>query len=422
MEERNVSVPAEPQIKRLAIRDQVALCGMQATYWSVVTMQSSFLISFLKRSGYSTRLTALIIFLNAMANLIAQPIWGYLSDAKLGMKRVILCCLGLSIPALALMPVGAGSVGFTVMLNLMYSAFSQPLQGLTDAVTNLSSLRNKYVTYGFTRGIGSLTAAVTSLFVGSLLNVTGIESLFYINAGMLLIAFLMMLLFSGVSYGMPVKMDRGEQNAPKISVRYAVNTLIRHWPYVLLVLSNTLINVSNRLAHLFVPILIDELHGTHADLGIALFLNCILMAPCMVAHGWMMKRGIRNHWPYIAAGIFMSLRVVTMAFCRSLNAVISVQIFQSFGYGLLQPAMVRAVSEVSPLRLRATALSFATAFQIVFSTLLGNNLGSVCAGLIGRNATFAAGALLSVLGIVLYIPIIRQGASAMTEMKEDIRC
>ena len=98
------------------------------------------------------------------------------------------------------------------------------------------------------------------------------------------------------------------------------------------------------------------------------------------------------------------------------------QILQSFGYGLLQPAMVRAVSEVSPLRLRATALSLATAFQIVFSTLLGNNLGSICAGLIGRNATFAAGALLSVLGIVLYIPVIRQGDRSTTETREEILC
>ena len=100
---------AERTLRKRAIRDQFALCGMQATYWSVVTMQSSFLISFLKQNGYSTDLTALIVFLNAIANLIAQPLWGYLSDARLGIKRVILCCLGLSIPALALMPAAVSS-------------------------------------------------------------------------------------------------------------------------------------------------------------------------------------------------------------------------------------------------------------------------------------------------------------------------
>lgn len=409
---RNESMAGtERSLKRRAIRDQVALCGMQATYWSVITMQSSFLISFLKQNGYSTNITALIVFINAIANLIAQPIWGYLSDAKLGIKRVILCCLGMSIPALALMPAAVSSLFFTFVLNILYSAFSQPMQGLTDAITNISSLRNKYVTYGITRGIGSLAAAFSSLFVGGLLNITGIESLFYINSGLLLVAFLMMLLFSGVSYGMPEGAAEPRRRDPTITIRYAANTLVKYRPYVLLVLSNTLINASNRLAHLFVPIMIDEMNGTSADLGMALFLNCILMAPCMVAHGWMMKKNIKNHVPYIAAGMFMCLRVISMVFCHSLTSVIAVQILQSFGYGLLQPSMVRAVSEVSPLKLRATAISLATAFQIVFSTLLGSNLGSACVDIFGRNETFLASALLSFIGILLYIPVMKSGGS-----------
>lgn len=389
--------------RRGAIRDQIALCGMQATYWSVITMQSSFLISFLTQNGYGTDLTALIVFLNAIANLIAQPIWGYLADGSMGIRRVILCCLGFSIPTLALMPAAVSSVGFTVLLNILYSTFSQPLQGLTDAVTNLSSLRNKYVTYGITRGIGSLAAAVSSLLIGSLLNISGIASLFYINAGLLLIAFLMMQMFSGVAYGMPQATEQHVKEA--VSIRYAANALIRHKPYVLLVLSNTLINVCNRTASLFLPILLGEMGGISGDLGLALFLNCILMAPCMMAHGWMMKRNIRNHWPYMAAGAFMCLRMIATAFCRDLTALLAVQILQSFGYGLLQPSMVRAVSEVSPLRLRATAISLATAFQIVISTLLGNNLGSFFAQLVGGKITFLAAAAVSAMGICLYIPV-----------------
>ena len=403
---KSITVP-EQDLKRKAIRDQVALCGMQATYWSVTTMQSSFLISFLKQNGYSTSITATIVFINAIANLIAQPIWGYLSDSKLGIKRVIMCCLGLSIPVLALMPTAVSSFFFTFLLNILYSAFSQPLQGLTDAITNISSLRNKYVTYGITRGIGSLAAAFSSLFVGQLLNITGVKSLFYINAGLLLLAFMVMFLFSGVSYGMPNGTAASKRKDPTITIRYAANALIRYKPYVLLVLSNTLINVSNRLAHLYVPIMVGEMNGTSADLGIALFLNCVLMAPCMVLHGWLMKKNITNHIPYIAAGVFMCVRATAMVFCSSLTSFLAVQILQSFGYGLLQPSTVRAVSDVSPLKLRATAISLATAFQIVFSTLLGSNLGSACADLIGRNATFMGSVILSFIGILLYIPVMK---------------
>lgn len=394
--------------RRRAIRDQVALCGMQATYWSVITMQSSFLISFLKQNGYSTSLTALIVFINAIANLIAQPVWGYLADAKLGIKRVILCCLGLSIPALALMPFAVPSVFFTFTLNIMYAAFNQPLQGLTDAITNISAARNKYVTYGYTRGIGSLAAALSSLFVGGLLNITGVAALFYINAGLLLIAFLMMLMFSGTSYGIPGGKSESGRKDRSISIRYAASVLIRNRAYVFLVVSNTLIYTSNRLALFYVPILIDEFGGTSRDLGISLFLNCILMAPCMVLHGWLMKRRVPNHVLYIVAGLFMCLRAFGVGFSNSLHMVVGVQILQSFGYGLLQPAMVEAVSEVSPLKLRATAISLATAIQVVLSTLIGSNLGSVCVSGLGRSETFIIYTMLSFVGVLLYIPVMRR--------------
>ena len=140
------------ELRRQARKDWLALCGIQAAFWSVVTMQTSFLVSFLTRNGYSDTLTATIVFLTSMVNLAAQPMWGYVADAKWDLKRVILCCLGMSIPALVLMPAAVISVAFTIVLNLMYGFFNQPLQGLTDAITNITATHNSFVTYGFTRG------------------------------------------------------------------------------------------------------------------------------------------------------------------------------------------------------------------------------------------------------------------------------
>ncbi|MEF9974166.1 MAG: hypothetical protein RR893_09590, partial [Clostridia bacterium] len=76
--------------KAQARRDWLALCGIQATFWSVCTMQSSFLVSFLTRNGYSDTLTANIVFFMSIVNLAAQPMWGFIADAKWSLKRVIL--------------------------------------------------------------------------------------------------------------------------------------------------------------------------------------------------------------------------------------------------------------------------------------------------------------------------------------------
>ncbi|MEG1514957.1 MAG: MFS transporter [Clostridia bacterium] len=392
--------------KAQARRDWLALCGIQATFWSVCTMQSSFLVSFLTRNGYSDTLTANIVFFMSIVNLAAQPMWGFIADAKWSLKRVILCCLGVSIPILILIPSAAASVVFTVVLNLMYGFFNQPLQGLTDAITSITATQNRYVVYGVTRGCGSLCAALSSLFIGKLLDVTGLDALFYINAGLCGIAFVLMLTFRGVSYGRDCAQS-ARLARENITIPYAASVLIKNRKYVYLVLSTILLNTGNRLAHLYVPIMINKFGGTSAHLGTALFLNCILMAPCMVAHSWMIRRGITNHIPYIISGLFAAARIFTMGVTSTLSSFVTIQILQSFAYGLMQPATIQAISEVSPLKLRSTAISLAVAVQIVLSTFIGNNLGSRLVGLWGERTTFFCYAMLTVVGLIIYLPVLR---------------
>ena len=399
------------ELRRQARKDWLALCGIQAAFWSVVTMQTSFLVSFLTRNGYSDTLTATIVFLTSMVNLAAQPMWGYVADAKWDLKRVILCCLGMSIPALVLMPAAVISVAFTIVLNLMYGFFNQPLQGLTDAITNITATHNSFVTYGFTRGCGSLAAALSSLFVGRLLDITGIETLFYLNAGLCALAFVLMLLYRGVSYGMPGT-PRARLARERITIRQAARTLIRNPFYVCLVLSSILLNTGNRISNLYVPIMINQFGGGSSHLGTALFLNCILMAPCMITHSWLIRRGVPNHFPYMAAGLFGVARVLSMGLAQDLNALIAIQILQSFAYGLMQPSTVQAIAEVSPLKLRSTAISLAIAVQTVLSTLIGNNLGSVLAGILGEQHTFFVFAGLTGAGVICYLPLLRRRANA----------
>ena len=388
-----------------AKKDWLCLCGIQAAYWSVMTMQSSFLVSFLQQNGYRSSVTALIIFIMALINLVAQPVWGYFADSEFGIRKVMICCLAGTIPSLVFMPAAVGSIVVTFLLNILYSIFNYPLQGLTDSITNISETRNQFVSYGFTRGCGSLCAALSSYFIGSLLNLTGIDAIFYINAALTAVALILMLLFTGTAYGAPAVAGQTDEieDAPKISVRIAISKLLRNRAYVLLVIGIMLLNTGNRLAHLYVPIMINDLGGTSYHLGLALFLNCILMAPCMVLHSFLIREHISNRIPMTAAALFAVARILSMAIVRTLGGLVAVQILESFAYGLMQPATVRAVSEVSPLYLRATAISFAIAVEVVLSTFIGNNLGSMMASVVGVIPTFYACGALTALGLVIYL-------------------
>jgi PPP family 3-phenylpropionic acid transporter len=328
--------------------------------------------------------------------------WGYIADMQLGIKRVMMICMMGSIPALVLMPIAVGSVFACFVFNIMYAFFSNPLQGLTDSLTNITASRNKFVVYGFTRGCGSIAAAFSSLLVGRILDFTGIDKLFYVNAGLMGLGLMVMAVFSGVSYGMEERLQPGEEHR-RISMGHTALILLQSKTYLPVVVAIMLMNIGNRFSLLYVPILINDLGGTSYHLGLALFLNCIFMAPCMILHSHLIRHKISNRIPMFVSGVFAVARVLSLVFVKDLISLVTVQVLQSFAYGLMQPASVQAVGEISPMYLRSTAISLAMAVQIVLSTFLGSNLGSFIAGLIGLNKTLVLCAIFTGLGTVLYL-------------------
>ncbi len=386
-----------------ARRDWLILCGIQSFYWITMTLHSSFLVFYLNKCNYRTTTIAFITLAMTCVNLLAQPVWGYIADALIGIRNAIMICLLGSIPTLLLLPSMVQYVWLTVTLNLVYAIFNYPLQGLTDSITNIAAERNRFVVYGFTRGCGSLNSALASLLIGYVLNYTETSFLFVIEAGLLALAFFLISGYRNVEYGMG---HVPEANRKKSGIWPAVIKLVRNPVYLTILLSITLMNTGNRTTLFFIPILIDEYGGSNIHLGYSLFLNCLLMAPCMVLQSRMIRKGVKNHIPILLGGFFGVARVFLMYFARTLPVLVGLQILQSFAYGFLQPSTVTAAGDASSIEIRATAISLAIAVTTVFSTFIGQIGGSMLADHIGIYQTFIVSAALTFLGILCYLPIV----------------
>ncbi len=391
------------RIRHRAKRDWLLLCGVQSFYWVTMTLHSSFLVFYLNKCNYPTTLIASLTLSMTVVNLFAQPIWGYIADAMIGIKRALMICFLGSIPVLLLLPVFVKYIWMTVLLNIIYAVFNYPLQGLTDSITSIAAERNQFVSYGFTRGCGSFSSAVVSLIVGYILDSTRTEILFTIEAVLLFLALLFTWWYKDTIYG---KETAPAREAGRNRVLPAIKKLLKNPVYLLLILSITLMNTGNRTTLFFVPILIEEFGGNNAHLGWCLFLNCLLMAPCMVLHSHMIKRGVKNHVPLLIGAGFGIVRVLLMQLARSLQVLIPLQILQSFAYGFLQPSTVQAAGDSAEFEIRSTAISLAIAATTVFSTFIGQIGGSYLSGIIGIYPTFAVSAAGTFLGIVCYLPVI----------------
>lgn len=390
--------------------DSVLLATTHAGFWAGSTVFGTFLITYLYANGYDASDVGLIMALMSICNVIAQPLWGYIADAKLKVRTTILLCLAASIPLVSLMPVFARTTVSLIIGCCIIACFENPLKGLLDSLTNQAESKNRYIIYGVARGCGSFFSAIASLVAGQLLVDLGMEWAFTIHGVLLAVAILALLVFSGVEYRegtaqTPVR----QKKMGDISLAEAVRVLLGNRTYVFIFLSTILLNIGLKAALTFAPVMIADMGGTSAHTGYAMAVNTIGMLPCMIVYSWMdRKKGVSNNRLYLLACGFTIVRIASMAMVTSLNAIIVVQIINSLSYGFLQPAMIRAVSDATPMEYRSTAITLVTSGQLAISGLLGDYVAGELVEIIGMQTMFWICVVLAVLGALAYLPVCNQ--------------
>lgn len=387
--------------------DSVLLSTTHAGFWAGTTVFGTFLVTYLYANGYDASDVGLVMALMSICNVVAQPLWGYVADAKLKVRTTILLCLGASIPLVALMPLFARTTLSLIIGCCIIACFENPLKGLMDSLTNQAESKNKYIIYGVARGCGSFFSAIASLVAGRLLASLGIEWAFTIHGILLLIAILTLLAFSGVECREGVtEVPAQPKKKGDISLSQAIKVLLGNRTYIFIFLSTILLNIGLKAALTFAPVMIADLGGTSAHTGYAMAVNTIGMLPCMIVYSWMYrKKGISNNKLYLLACVFTMVRIASMAMATSLNAIIAVQIINSLSYGFLQPAMICAVSDTTPVEYRSTAITLVTSGQLAISGLLGDYVAGELVEVIGMPSMFWICVVLAVLGTLAYIPV-----------------
>lgn len=387
--------------------DSVLLSTTHAGFWAGSTVFGTFLVTYLYANGYDASDVGLIMALMSICNVVAQPLWGYIADAKLKVRTVTLLCLAAAIPLVSMMPLFARTTASLIIGCCIIACFENPLKGLLDSLTNQAEGRNKYIVYGIARGCGSFFSAVASLLAGNLLAKWGIEWAFTIHGILLAIAILTLLAFSGIQCLEEGQLPPEPKQKESISMGSAIRALMGNRTYVFVFLSTILVNIGLKAALTFTPVMIADLGGTSAHTGTAMAVNTVGMLPCMIVYSWMFrKKGISNNTLYLLACVFTIIRIASMAMVTSLNAIIVVQIINSLSYGFLQPAMICAVSDCTPVQYRSTAITLVTSGQLAISGLLGDYVAGEMVELIGMQSMFWICVVLAVLGTIAYLPVI----------------
>src|SRR5699024_6290340 len=125
------------------------------------TIIISFLPIYLDFKGLSGTEIGWVLAIGPLASIISQPFWGFLSDKYRTVKWVLIMTI-------------IGMLIFILIFGALFYFFSSPVGALGDSLAQRQAdLLN--ISFGSIRTWGSIGFALSSLVIGQLLNIFGVE-------------------------------------------------------------------------------------------------------------------------------------------------------------------------------------------------------------------------------------------------------
>ena len=144
-------------------------------YYAAYCVFSSFSVLFLTEQSYSATVCGIITSLTFLANLLMEPVGGYITDTFLPTRRYLLVCIGI-VSMMCTFCTKFMDQSWLLLPGLVLAAgLAYPFSQLMDAWVNLSKESYPGLIYSRIRAGGSIGFAVMSVI---LFQTLGMESLF----------------------------------------------------------------------------------------------------------------------------------------------------------------------------------------------------------------------------------------------------
>ncbi|MDF2606113.1 MAG: Maltose permease, type [Bacillales bacterium] len=353
-------------------------------FGAFLTLISVYLTNYLKLEPIQV---SIILSVNPIVMILAQPIWGILSDLTRNPKRMILITiLGTFISLIIYSQVR--SFGQIVLIAIVFSFLQTAINPLADHLTVSYTIENND-TFGSVRLWGSIGFAFGSLLMGKIADNFGLNLIFYVYMFLLFISVLIMTKIP--NYKVITK-----SNEP---FKEGIKSLISNKKYLVFLMASFLIFGPIYTNNFYFGILIQTVGGTLSAVGVAFLIAAGSEAPFMQkAALYIRKYSIENI--LIFAALISGLRWTIYIFQPSVNLIYASSILQGVSVGLLIPAALTWVRDNCNKSVQSSAIS------IYFA--ISNGLGSwFCTVLSGKiidlfniSYTYLMFSILTTLGIV----------------------
>ncbi|WP_217559785.1 MFS transporter [Paenibacillus sp. GbtcB18] len=336
-------------------------------------------------------------------SILANPFWGYWSDRMQNVRRtliiLVICNLIVVQPVFHL-----HSFSWLYLVLLLYFFFQSPTFSQSNSLI-LSTIENTPYKFGTFRLWGSLGWAIAAVAAGPVLTAVGIEQLWWLYSGILMISLLFV-------FSIPQPKPAAASDALPGG---GFKQLLGNRPFVMLLLLGVLISVPNSINSTFVSIYLTDMGGSATWIGWAAFLSSVFEAPVFLLLDRYLKRDSRTMFVCLAlVSLLFSIRWLLMMLVDSPMQLIFIQLLHCITYGGYYYIGTNLTGHLIPARMRASGqAAFALTWGGV-SGIFAGFAGGWMYDTLGAGKMYGIGAGVSLIGMVGFLLIwhgMRQSAA-----------
>lgn len=356
---------------------------LQITYWCSYGAFSCFMAAFMQSRGMSATLLGIMLTINTFCAFAGQFFWGTLCD-RLKTNKKIFVVSNLLILLIQALIFSTESWTLIILTFGLLGFVQQPLTANLDTWI-LKTYKDTPQVYGPIRSAASVIFAVFTFFYGGILERNGYQLMLVCSGFFLIIGMVTAMLTPDV----PAQQIHEQ---PKERGRVSGKILLRKKEYLLILSMLFGIGMASAPVVQMMAVIMENVGGTVAHVGYAMFISSIMQVPCLVFSGKLGKYPAKGRM--IFAGLAYFTTVIGMSLVESPFGILVFCGLNGVGYGVLLPAMRELIFAIAPEELHTTAQAVADA---VFNSL-GNMVSSLLAGVLVDN--FSVAVMLWVCGAV----------------------
>jgi PPP family 3-phenylpropionic acid transporter len=268
-----------------------------------------FLTLYFQERGMSFTEIGIAYAIISIISIIAQPIWGVVTDKYFSKKPVLIALMGIC-AVIIYNFVFANSFIYILFSIVLLIIFQDSISPIADAYAYDIIEHNKNMQFGKIRLMGSAGWSISALILGYVIKGYGMNAAFYIYSACMIFGILLV-----YSINFSSKTVREQ-------VRFSdIANLIKEYRFMLIMLSLAVANIAIGCNNSFLPVLIEKTGGDVAKLGLMQFLIALSELPVFFyGTRFVKKYGELNL--YLLSMVLFFIRFFLNSFCSSYEQVI----------------------------------------------------------------------------------------------------